>query len=314
MIYFRYYTDRCRRALPTRIMARNGGYVDDQPSFLTALQEYTARFAKAVATDEGDWIVKGFIDVYQRIYTISVDTKVVSKVLELLLFPELMKFAQDHNYKLVLTPQQNFYPDVTFISRVTGTKYAVDVKTTYRVDANNVNGLTLGAFTGYFRKRNSTKNTVYPYGSYAGHYVLGVIYSKGELDEDRERQFYSLEDLPRIKSVIRDFTFFVQPKWKIASARPGSGNTKNIGAITRIDQLIDGQGPFAALGEETYDDYWMFYLTADMAATAMLERPYMNLKTYTEYKQKAPVITLEQAQVLDELDTGSELEGLDGVL
>jgi len=47
------------------------------------LQTHTESFAKAVATDEGEWIIKGFIDVYQRIYSISVDTKIVSKVLEL---------------------------------------------------------------------------------------------------------------------------------------------------------------------------------------------------------------------------------------
>ena len=36
-----------------------------------------------MATDTGDWVVKGFIDVYRNIYTISVDTKVVSKIIEL---------------------------------------------------------------------------------------------------------------------------------------------------------------------------------------------------------------------------------------
>jgi hypothetical protein len=48
--------------------------------FLARLQAHTTSFAKAVATDEGEWIIKGFIDVYRRIYTISVDTKITSKV------------------------------------------------------------------------------------------------------------------------------------------------------------------------------------------------------------------------------------------
>ena len=63
-------------------------------------------------------------------------------------------------------------------------------------------------------------------------------------------------------------------------SRPGSGNTKNIGSVTKIEQLISGTGPFAALGEEVYDDYWMFYLTRDMAEALSVQRPYMNLKTY----------------------------------
>ena len=76
------------------------------------LQTHTESFAKAVATDEGEWIIKGFIDVYRRIYTISVDTKTVSKVLELLLFPMFVGFAKKHGLEIELCPQQNFYPDV----------------------------------------------------------------------------------------------------------------------------------------------------------------------------------------------------------
>lgn len=273
-------------------------------TFLDHLQEAAASFTEAVATVQGDWIVKGFIDVYKRIYTISVDTKVVSKVLELLLFPELVEFGNRHGYELILTPEQNFYPDATFVAP-DGTKYAVDIKSSYRRDDKNVNGMTLGAFTGYFRNRGSKKNTTYPYGEYAGHYVLGVIYTKGDIGEENERRIYRLEDLERIASVIRDFTFFAQPKWKIASARPGSGNTKNIGAVTNIEHLFNGRGPFAELGEETYDDYWMYYLTQDMAQKLDVPRPYTNLKSYTEYKKRAPLITLEQAQRLDEQDTGA---------
>jgi len=274
-----------------------------EDQFLRDLQEHATTFTQAVATEQGEWIVKGFIDVYKRIYTISVDTKVVSKVLELLLFPELVKFAAAHAYRLELSHQQNFYPDVTFISEA-GTKYAVDIKSTYRVDANRVNGMTLGAFTGYFRDRTSNKNTRFPYAEYTGHYVLGVIYSKGELHEQDERKTYTLDDLERIASVIKDFMFFAQPKWRFASALPGSGNTKNIGSVTLIDQLLNGAGPFATLGEEVYDDYWMFYLTKDMANRDQVVRPYMNLATYIEYKQRSPAITLEEAKRLDEQDSG----------
>jgi len=140
--------------------------------FLKNLQTHTASFAKAVATDEGEWIVKGFIDVYQRIYTISVDTKIVSKVLELLLFPMFVEFGKKHGLKVELCPQQNFYPDLTFIHEGSGRKFAVDIKSTYRISSTEVNGMTLGAFTGYFRNRESSKNTKYPYGEYAGHFVL----------------------------------------------------------------------------------------------------------------------------------------------
>jgi len=253
--------------------------------FLKHLQTHAATFAKAVATNEGDWIIKGFIDVYKRVYSISVDTKIVSKVLELLLFPMFVEFAKKHRLKIELSHQQNFYPDLTFIHTPTGNKFAVDIKSTYRESETKVNGMTLGAFTGYFRERDSTKNTLYPYNQYAAHIVLGVIYSRCENVAD-ERKIHTLNDLSKIPSVIKDFQFFAQPKYRIATARPGSGNTKNIGSIDKIDALITGAGPFASLGEDVYDDYWMYYLTRDMAEALGTKRPYMNLKTYMEYKKR----------------------------
>ncbi len=253
--------------------------------FLTNLQAHAESFAKAVATDEGEWIIKGFIDVYRRIYSISVDTKIVSKALELLLFPMFAEFGEKHGLRIELCPQQNFYPDLTFLHEETGRKFAVDIKSTYRSSATEVNGMTLGAFTGYFRKRVSNKNILYPYSQYAGHFVLGVIYSKCDNVADERKQF-TLEDLPTIPSVVKEFRFFAQPKYRLASSRPGSGNTKNIGSVVKIDQLVNGEGPFASLGEEVYDDYWMFYLTRDMAQTLSVAQPYTNLKTYLEYKER----------------------------
>ena len=254
-------------------------------TFLAKLQEKLTSFERAISTNESEWIVKGFVDIYKKVYTISMDTKIISKVLELLLFPSLQDFAKENGLDLELSPQQNFYPDVTFIERTGGTMFALDIKTTYRTDPRKVNGMTLGAFTGYFRNRESTKNIAYPYSKYAGHFVLGVIYSQSEEIID-ERKTYTVDDLATIPSVIHDFTFFAQPKYKIATARPGSGNTKNIGSIADISALLNGRGPFSELGEEIFDDYWTYYLTNDMAKALEVERPYTNLKDYFEYKKK----------------------------
>lgn len=255
----------------------------DKNDFLTVLQMEVATFNSAVSTPDGDWIIKGFIDIAKNIYTISVDTKVISKIMELLLFPELARFAEKYRFKMVLSEQQNFYPDISFVDD-DGHRFALDLKSTYRVDGNRVNGMTLGAFTGYFRERNSTKNITFPYGSYSGHFVLGVIYSKTD-DVIDERRRYTLDELERITSVIKDFQFFAQEKYRIASDRPGSGNTKNIGSVTEIDKLVNGSGPFASLGEDVFNDYWMYYLTKDMARAAELKRPpYTNLRSYLKYK------------------------------
>lgn len=278
--------------------------------FLKALQTEVLDYNKIIATDKGDWIVKGFIDIYRNIYTISIDTKVVSKVIEILLIPEFEKFAIKHNLKLILPPQQNFYPDLSFVCNATGNKFAVDIKSTFKDSKNKIKSMTLGAFTGYFRNRDSKKNTTFPYQDYQSHLVLGVIYTQ-VAESANEKNVYKLDEIESIASVIKDFQFFVQPKYKIASASPGSGNTKNIGAINNLERLIKGQGVFSELGEDVYDDYWTFYLTNDMAKALEIKRPYINLKTYIEYKSrgidtlrehKAEIIEMNEEEIDEDLE------------
>lgn len=251
-------------------------------TFLAALQSEQRQLKQTLAAEDGDWAVKGFIDVTRNIYTISLDTKVISKIIELLLFPDLLRFAEQHQLEMVLAEHQNFYPDISFVD-AQGNRFALDLKSTYRTSASKVSGMALGAFTGYFRDRQSTKNITFPYGSYAGHIVLGIIYSRREGFDERQR--YRLEELGSIRSVIGDFELFVQEKYRIASDRPGSGNTKNIGSIRSIENLLSGTGPFSELGVDVFDDYWMYYLTRDMARAAELHNPpYTNLETYRRYR------------------------------
>jgi len=229
-------------------------------------------------------VVKGFLDARRNIYPLSTDTKVISKVLEWQLFPHLARFAEVHGLEMHLAARQNFYPDVSFVDSA-GQRFALDLKSTYRLSSTRVNGMTLGAFTGYFRNRQSTKNITFPYGSYAGHFVLGIVYSKADIPAE-ERARYSLDQLSEIPSVAQDFCFFVQEKYRIASDRPGSGNTKNIGAVTRIEALVNGKGPFSKYREAVFDDYWMHYMTRDMArAVALSAPPYHSLETYLTYRQ-----------------------------
>lgn len=276
----------------------------------SALQKEILKFNQVVATEDGDWIVKGFIDIYKNIYTITIDTKVVSKVIEILLIPEFERFAKENNLELVLPPQQNFYPDLSFVCRETGKKFAVDIKSTFKDSSDKIKSMTLGAFTGYFRNRKSTKNTTFPYQDYDSHLVLGVVYAQVD-DSSNEKEVYNLDELDKIKSVIGNFQFFVHPKYKIASASPGSGNTKNIGAITNLEKLINGQGIFSELGEEVYDDYWTFYLTKDMAKALEISRPYMNLKSYFEYKSKGVDILLSHKDEILQLNEEEIKEDLE---
>ena len=115
---------------------------------------------------------------------------------------------------------------------------------------------------------------------YMGHYCLGIIYTRidcdnlkdteiihvNELEEKgdiadpiNDRQVINVDKLTSITSQIKDFEFFVAEKWRIACDSQGSGNTANIGSITDINDLKNGNGVFANLGEEWFDEYWMNY-------------------------------------------------------
>ena len=247
-------------------------------TFERQMREYLPEFKSTIANDIGDWVVKGFIDTYRNIYTISVDTKVISKLIELMLFPRIAEFARLYKYELHLAEHQNYYPDITFVG-ADGQKIAFDLKSTYRTSARRVSGFTLGAFTGYFRDRESRKNISFPYRQFGSHYVLGIIYSRSSESID-ERARFSLEELDNIHSVAHDFEFLLQEKWKIASDKPGSGNTKNIGSMKSVQDLVEGKGVFATVGERVFDHYWRNYLTKDMALAIESSVPYKNLSEY----------------------------------
>ncbi len=252
--------------------------------FFQALTQFVSSLDEYVSTDDGQWSIKGFIDVYRNIYTISSDTKIISKILEIHLFPRILNFAEKIGYKVVLAEYQNYYPDISFVRADNEQiKFAVDFKTTYRLPDHQdfCNGFTLGSHGEYFVNRSSSKNIQFPYSQYQAHFCLGIIYSRHIVDETHT---YRFEELRSISSVIKDFEFFVAEKWKIASDKSGSGNTANIGSINRIADIISGRGMFSDLGEEWFDDYWMNYgkitITEDSGKTKQIR----NLKDFVAYR------------------------------
>lgn len=284
-----------------------------QDTFRESLVAYFDQLRERVETESGDWTVKGFIDVYQRIYTVSLDTKVLSKVLELLMFPVLVEFAQEYGCDIVLARQQNQYPDISWVVS-DETTYAMDIKSTYRkgVDRQGrpkVNGMTLGSYTGYFRARDNASISTFPYRRYAKHYVLGVIYT--QVREVDERKVYAIDHLSDIPSVARDFEFFLHEKYRVAADRPGSGNTRNIGSTVFEERLLNGSGVFASLGIDVFDDYWMHYRTlADARAEGLEQPPYRNLREYKQHKLRgANILGIPDERLETEANETGDLPG-----
>jgi hypothetical protein len=274
--------------------------------FKKELDRFADKLDKYVSTDNGDWSVKGFIDVYKNIYTISSDTKIVSKILEIHIFPQIIQFADSVGYNIILAEKQNWYPDLTFVHKKNEeVKFALDIKTTFRRNHKTA-GFTLGSHGGYFKVRDKDKNIQFPYNQYTGHYCLGVIYTRTDVSEDLseteiyqvqelqeisdtpnkkvgERKVTTVKNLKSITSVIKNFDFFAAEKWKIASDKQGSGNTANIGSIFDIANLKNENGIFSQLCEKWFDEYWINHGSASMVKDGKPVK-ITTLKDFLEFK------------------------------
>jgi Restriction endonuclease EcoRV len=255
--------------------------------FLHNVQAFAETLSAYVSTPDNQWTIKGFIDVFERIYTISNDTKIVSKVLEIQLFAKFLEFSEQYGYNLVLAEKQNWYPDISLVSKTNpAVKFALDLKTTYRLEDNPAycNGFTLGSHGMYFTDRTSLKNIQFPYGDYLGHYCLGIIYSRSAVSAIDETKTFPVQNLQSIPSVINNFTFFVCEKWTIASDKGGSGNTANIGSIAHIEDIISGNGTFKNLGETWFDEYWMNFGKITIKTEGDKTKKITSLKDFLTYR------------------------------
>lgn len=276
--------------------------------FKADLDRFADKLKSYVSTDNGDWTIKGFIDLYKNIYTISSDTKIISKILEIHIFPQILQFAESIGYRIILAEKQNWYPDLTFVHKEhEDVKFAVDLKTTFRRNHKTA-GFTLGSHGGYFKERDKDKNIQFSYNQYAGHFCLGVIYTRTDMSDDvsdteifqvqelqetydtpnnkvGEREVTTVKNLKSITSVIKDFDFFAAEKWKISSDKQGSGNTANIGSIVDIDDLKTGNGIFSQLGEEWFDEYWINYGSATMLKEGKTIK-ITTLKDFLDFKER----------------------------
>jgi len=223
-----------------------------------------------------EWNIKGIVDAGRRLYTLSNDTKLISKVFELISFPVIFEALGPYNVKIETEERQTVYPDLTVIlDQEKPNKIAIDIKSTYRRN-NAISGFTLGSYTAYMRPP-FTKNISHPYDEYLTHWIVGFIYSRVP---DVSAQVLTLDDLASVVPPINDVEIIVQEKWRIASDRPGSGNTTNIGSVRQPALLREGKGTFTSIGangKEVFEDYWKNFDRTP-------PRKYSNLNQYFEWR------------------------------
>jgi Restriction endonuclease EcoRV len=192
-------------------------------------------------------------------------------------------------------------------------KFAVDLKTTYRDPGfpGHINGFTLGSHGTYFKDRNSSKNIQFPYSEYLAHFCLGIIYTRTDFSDYKETEIFEVRELKEshdikrktvgarkvttvqslksVTSVVKDFDFFISEKWEIASETEGSKNTANIGSITNIEDLKNGNGIFAKLGEKWFDEYWINHGSATMIKDGKTVK-ITKLKDFLEFKGRKDLL------------------------
>ncbi len=244
---------------------------------LDALPDVRAILLDSLAGVGENWQIKGVIDGSGRLYSLSNDTKLISKVFELVSFPIMTSAFERHGIKIEFENRQTVYPDATVIlDGPIPNKIAIDIKSTYR-RAGDRGSFTLGSYTAYMRSP-FTKNIRYPYNEYASHWILGFIYSRVP---NANPAVVSIDDIDSVVPPIADVEFIVREKWQIASDRPGSGNTANIGSVNRISALRDGDGTFARFGDDgvtVFEDYWRNY-------DRFAPRKYSNIQDYSDWRE-----------------------------
>ena len=86
--------------------------------FFNLLTEEVKTYKEFLETTNNEWIVKGFIDIDKNVYTITNDTKVVSKIIEILLIPKLDRFARNHGMELELPSKPVSYTHLTLPTKL----------------------------------------------------------------------------------------------------------------------------------------------------------------------------------------------------
>lgn len=231
-------------------------------------------------SSNGNEIV-GFISRKGDIYTIGSDSKIIGRLFEVLTQPILQKVALELNMDLHESPKQTIYPDfwLSDPDDPNRNRIAIDIKTTYRKSANSKFKFTLGSYTSFLR--NGTKNIAGSYNMYGAHLIIGFVYTR---NKEYTFEVVPFSKLNEIKSPVHNIDYFVAEKYKISGEKPGSGNTANIGTISskEISDFSNGNGPFAILGKETFEDYWRNYPTPSQRDNGKYS--YTDLKGFVNWK------------------------------
>lgn len=188
------------------------------------------------------WNFVGILDAKKKLHPIPKNIQ-LQALFEYLAGERIKEWAGKLGIEVVEATNTREYPDFTLQGSPLGEEViAVDVKTGRR--GGNRSGFTLGSYWGYFRRPEEKRGGCrLPYGEFTKHWIVGFIY---DWDEDADTLH-----------MVSNIELIVQEKWRIASKSTGTGTTKAIGSMRKIEDLRKGKGDFNSEGE--FLTYWRNY-------------------------------------------------------
>ncbi len=187
------------------------------------------------------WNFVGILDTEKKLHPIPKNIQ-VQALFEYLAKKRIIALAKNWECTITEAKSTREYPDLTLEGGKLGDKViAIDIKTTRRINNNQISGFTLGSYGGYFRHPDVKKpGCRIPYGDFDEHWIVGFIYTWNENADTLH--------------MISDLELIIQQKWELASRTTGTGTTTAIGSIRRIDRLRRGEGAFRS--EREFLSYW----------------------------------------------------------
>ncbi|MHA1437836.1 MAG: type II restriction endonuclease [Promethearchaeota archaeon] len=247
----------------------------------------------------------GFITRDLQLFPISLDTKLLSKLIEITSISYIIQeiLPKLHHWKLYFPTAQNVYPDMIFINKNAKKMVAVDFKSTYLKNETSISGFTLGTFNGYFKNKMGSpcckavingKEKKFYYGEFSEHYLICYIYKRKDDPELLGTKLKNFDDLKKatqnIDKQIEIKHIVVTPKWKVARKVPGSGNTANIGSISNVNDLVNGNAEFDS--KEQFEEFWTYRFDHTLALKRIrkthksFQPPYKDFNEYLDWVSK----------------------------
>jgi hypothetical protein len=195
-----------------------------------------------------------------------------------------------------------------FHNETTKKMVALDFKSAYLKDNTTFSGFTLGTYNGYFKNKmgspcckakvNGREQKFY-YGQFSEHYLLCYLYRRRNEPDLIGTKIDSFEDLEEVtlntNKQIKIEHIVLTPKWKAARKVPGSGNTANIGSISNIRDLIEGNAEFES--KEQFEEFWTYRFNHTLALKRVRKQYKEFTPPYNDFVEYLDWVSNEKPQL-----------------